>query len=361
MLTHAEHRHDIRVVQLCRSPGFALESLQRSGVEQCGLGQHLDRDVPRERFLLGLVDDSHAAAADLADDAEVAELCRHPGRSDGRTAVLLAAQGDLFHGLNRREEFADLLGALGMGRFVLGDRRRLAAAKSLRRTRPTGVFDQSSEDRSFEACLRLESGDGQQHRAEPRQGPHVAPAGGGLLHPQAAATSSLVSCSKCRRTSTSRSISSMSARAISICRAVSSRMAAWLGDVRLPARYAASATELAWGDPQGQQRNVAAGVAHICAPKCRRWKSISVSSTTPAATRTRGRWVRPGSAAAACGLPGTPPAIRRPHPRVPTDVDRVAFPRSAAVGGHAPSGRRPGPDRRHGANDRFESAPQESA
>ena len=53
--------------------GFVLEALQLPRVEHGGERQHLERDAAAERNLLGLVDDAHAAAADLAEDAEVAE------------------------------------------------------------------------------------------------------------------------------------------------------------------------------------------------------------------------------------------------------------------------------------------------
>ena len=49
------------------------EPLEMAGVEQGVRRQDLERDVAAERLLLGLVDDPHAAAADLAEDAEVAE------------------------------------------------------------------------------------------------------------------------------------------------------------------------------------------------------------------------------------------------------------------------------------------------
>ena len=44
-------------------------------------GQHLERDAPAERLLLGLVDDAHAAAADLAHEPELAEP---PSRREAR-------------------------------------------------------------------------------------------------------------------------------------------------------------------------------------------------------------------------------------------------------------------------------------
>ena len=66
-------RHDVGVVQLAGGVGFVAEACQSARVEHRREGQHLQGDSPAERDLLGLVDDAHAAAADLADDAEVAE------------------------------------------------------------------------------------------------------------------------------------------------------------------------------------------------------------------------------------------------------------------------------------------------
>ena len=86
--------------------------------------QHLQRDVPAQRDLLGLVDDAHAAAADLADDAVVAELLQAGGRGGGRVAGRVAVerlvgQGDVLHHRHGREDLADLAGQLGMAVDVL--------------------------------------------------------------------------------------------------------------------------------------------------------------------------------------------------------------------------------------------------
>ena len=52
---------------------FVLEALELLRVQRRGEGQHLQGHPPAQRELHRLVDDAHAAAADLADDAEVAQ------------------------------------------------------------------------------------------------------------------------------------------------------------------------------------------------------------------------------------------------------------------------------------------------
>ncbi len=87
----AEDRHDVGVVQPGRRAGLPLEPLLGPGVHQELTGQDLQRDVAAERDLLGLVDDAHAAAADLADDPVIAQpLQRGSGPGAGRLGHLLA-------------------------------------------------------------------------------------------------------------------------------------------------------------------------------------------------------------------------------------------------------------------------------
>ena len=57
------------VVQAGGGLGLELEPLQLLGVQRRGEGQDLQRHPAAERDLLGLVDDAHAAPADLAEDA----------------------------------------------------------------------------------------------------------------------------------------------------------------------------------------------------------------------------------------------------------------------------------------------------
>jgi hypothetical protein len=70
---HEENRDDVGMVELCGGMSLVFEPLQLLRVHHGSEWQHLERDAAAERDLLGLVDDAHAAAADLADDAEVAE------------------------------------------------------------------------------------------------------------------------------------------------------------------------------------------------------------------------------------------------------------------------------------------------
>ena len=72
-LADAEDRHDVGVVQACRRARLPLEPLPLLPVGEHLSGQDLQRHVPAQRDLFGLVDDPHAAAADLAQDAVIAQ------------------------------------------------------------------------------------------------------------------------------------------------------------------------------------------------------------------------------------------------------------------------------------------------
>ena len=78
------HRHDPLVLHVCGRQRLGLESLEATRVNGRGERQYLERDPPPERDLLGLVDDPHPAAADLAQETEVAELA--DGRGNRRPA-----------------------------------------------------------------------------------------------------------------------------------------------------------------------------------------------------------------------------------------------------------------------------------
>ena len=63
---------DVRMVEARRRPGLVDETLPGFGV-RCQSGrQELEGDRPLEAEVLGLVDDAHAAPAELADDAVLA-------------------------------------------------------------------------------------------------------------------------------------------------------------------------------------------------------------------------------------------------------------------------------------------------
>jgi hypothetical protein len=126
-LADAEDRHDVRVVQPRRRLGLAAEAPQALLVQQGGAGQDLEGHVPAEGRLLRLVDDAHAAAAHLAQDAVVAQppQRRHGrcGRGRGGLLVVLLALLHLDHG---GEELADVAGELCVAVDVLLERGPLA-------------------------------------------------------------------------------------------------------------------------------------------------------------------------------------------------------------------------------------------
>ena len=62
---------DVGMVQGGGSLGFTLEALQCLGVSGHFVGQELQRNETAEVGVLGLVDHTHAAAAELLDDAVV--------------------------------------------------------------------------------------------------------------------------------------------------------------------------------------------------------------------------------------------------------------------------------------------------
>ena len=67
----------LRMVELGGRLGFVAEAGDLPLIEHGRKRQNLQRHAAVERFLMRLVNDAHAAAADLADDAVVADLpCR---------------------------------------------------------------------------------------------------------------------------------------------------------------------------------------------------------------------------------------------------------------------------------------------
>jgi hypothetical protein len=86
---HRVDRHEVLVVQARDRLGLVLEALQVLGIQGRRERQHLEGHAPAQRELFGLVDHSHAAAPDLAYDAEVPQRPRvwqviRRGRHRGR-------------------------------------------------------------------------------------------------------------------------------------------------------------------------------------------------------------------------------------------------------------------------------------
>ena len=130
LLADAEDRDDVRVVEPRGRVGFADEALAALRVQLRVRGQYLEGDRTAERLLHRLEHDAHPAAADLADDAEVAKAVRERfllGRAS-RAAELL----EDFHLRDGREQFAELLGVVGVSGRVVADGGVLAAAQAVR-------------------------------------------------------------------------------------------------------------------------------------------------------------------------------------------------------------------------------------
>jgi hypothetical protein len=133
LLADAEDGHDVGVVELGRGPRLALEPAAGLGVLEHLPGEHLQGHMPAQRDLLGLVDDAHAAAAHLADDAVVAELLQGRQTSCGKfpgcvRLERLVGEGDVLHHRHGREDLADLAGQLGVVLDILAERGPLPLA-----------------------------------------------------------------------------------------------------------------------------------------------------------------------------------------------------------------------------------------
>ena len=128
LFAHAEHRHDVRVVQPGGRLRLALKTLHAAGVGQQPLGQQLYRHASPQRLLLRFIHHAHSAAADFANQPEVAQAprLRPLGRRRRRAFDLDAFQcGDC------GEQVANSARPLRISRGVLVDGRPLADAVAL--------------------------------------------------------------------------------------------------------------------------------------------------------------------------------------------------------------------------------------
>ena len=201
VLADAEDRDDVGVVQPGGGPRLHGETLQLRRASHLLPGQDLQGDVPAERLLDRLVDDAHAAPADLAEDRVVAQpprVATEVGDPPGALGDGLAAvDGEVLLELDqRRQDLADLLGDLGVSGRVVVDARPLAAPEALEERlghqvdrvavgvavghgqgswRPPGMAARTSLRRSRARAYRLLAAD--------------------LSRPSTAATSPLESCS----------------------------------------------------------------------------------------------------------------------------------------------------------------------
>ena len=87
-LTDVVDLDDIGVLEAGDGLGFLVEPRQGTGPSVCAGKDHLERDKTTQVGLAGLVNDPHAAAAQLLEDLEAVDG-RQPGRSrdSGRDGV----------------------------------------------------------------------------------------------------------------------------------------------------------------------------------------------------------------------------------------------------------------------------------
>ncbi len=110
------HRDNIGVMQTSRGTCFAQKPLAPTAVSQCRGQQHFQRDASTERLLLSLVNDTHAAATQLANNAIVPHPFQdRPWRDTcGKQWI---GRHDAFHCHQRGEQSLYPLGQFG----ILGD------------------------------------------------------------------------------------------------------------------------------------------------------------------------------------------------------------------------------------------------
>lgn len=104
------YRTYIRMIKSGSRARFLHEALARSLVETEIAGKELERDGPMETNILGAVDDSHAAASELFDDAEM---------RNGMTGEVLPA---LYRCRPRSEQPAEIRD--GVSRLLFGNRQQ---------------------------------------------------------------------------------------------------------------------------------------------------------------------------------------------------------------------------------------------
>ena len=132
MLADTEDGNDVCVVQIGRGLSLSSKSLQLCRAHKSRCRQDLDRHVAFQRRLLGFVDDSHTAPANLAENAKIAQPLRRlrvhggvirPGR--------VSSAFHLLHGGNGRKQLADIFGQLGVVLRIVANGWMLAATQPL--------------------------------------------------------------------------------------------------------------------------------------------------------------------------------------------------------------------------------------
>ena len=92
MLINLVNRADVRMIERRSGLGFALKTAQGLRVFGYLVRQKLESHEPAEFCVLGLIDDTHAAAAQLLDDAEVGNRSTGEWRRIGHRRESYAAE-----------------------------------------------------------------------------------------------------------------------------------------------------------------------------------------------------------------------------------------------------------------------------
>jgi hypothetical protein len=128
LLADAKDLDDVGVMELGRRLGLAQEAFLERRLQQAGEREHFEGHTPAERLLHGLVHHAHAAAANLAQNAVLAQAL-WDGRSGGTRFCQF--RSGLLHGYQSGQEFADLVGQFGIALDVLAHGRTLAGPIAL--------------------------------------------------------------------------------------------------------------------------------------------------------------------------------------------------------------------------------------
>ena len=115
LLADVVDRADVRVVQRRRRPRFAREPAQRLRIPRELFGDELERHGTVQPRVFGFVDDAHAAAAELLDDAVVRERLTDQRIAAGLTAVVAALSGELACGEIDRRSAEEPVGTVVCG------------------------------------------------------------------------------------------------------------------------------------------------------------------------------------------------------------------------------------------------------
>ena len=133
-LAHAEHGHDVRMVQSGGGPGLSAKSFELALAHEPVERQDLQRDVAAQRLLHGLVDDAHPAPRELAEDpvlAQPVERRLRPPIRPRRGPRPLLRRAQPLHRDHRREDPPNPLGMLGIPPGVITERGPLSATVAI--------------------------------------------------------------------------------------------------------------------------------------------------------------------------------------------------------------------------------------